>query len=283
MHDVPDHARPEKRTPTASVAAVALRDPHGGCLPGVVYLVGAGPGAPDLITLRGHRLLASADVVVHDALVEPALYVDLPAEKVDVGKRAGVHALPQDEICALLARMAQQGRRVVRLKGGDPFVLGRGSEEALFLAERGVPHLVVPGISSAIAGPLLAGIPVTHRGVADAFCVVSAHPREGVRDFNVPPYREQLTVVLLMGVRSLGAWIPALRSAGWPGETPLAFVEWAGRPQQRALRTTLAEAENTAAEAALAAPAVAVVGGVAALAAGDSEPPYFGQGPSFQV
>lgn len=240
--------------------------------PGVVYLVGAGPGAADLITVRGARLLASADVVVHDALVEPALYEGLAAERIDVGKRAGVHALPQAEICALLVQLARQGRAVVRLKGGDPFVLGRGSEEALFLEEAGVPHVVVPGISSAIAAPLLAGIPVTHRGVADAFCVVSAHPRSEERAFNLPAYRPGLTLVLLMGVRSLGDWLPALRAAGWPATTPLAFVEWAGRPEQRCLRTTLAEATATAEAAQLVAPAVAVIGAVAALRAGVTAP-----------
>lgn len=257
-------------TETASLPDLELRDADGGCLPGVVYLVGAGPGAADLITVRGARLLATADVVVHDALVEPALYATLACERIDVGKRAGVHALPQVEICALLVQLAQQGRRVVRLKGGDPFVLGRGSEEAIHLAEAGVPHQVVPGISSAIAAPLLAGIPVTHRGIADAFCVVSAHPRDNDRSFNVPPYRPGLTVVLLMGVRSLDGWLAALGAQGWPAEIPIAFVEWAGRPQQRCIRTTLAEAKTTTAEAALAAPAVAVVGEVATLAAGVS-------------
>ncbi len=236
-----------------------------GCTVGSVHLVGAGPGAADLITVRGDRLLRSADVIVHDALVDPALYEGLQAEIIDVGKRSGDHTLPQDEICALLVQLARQGRRVVRLKGGDPFVLGRGSEEAIALAEAGVPCEVVPGVSSAIAGPALGGIPVTHRGVADAFCVVSAHPRDHDVPFTLPAFRERLTVVLLMGVRSVADWSSALIQRGWPGSTPVAWVVWAGRADQRVLQATLATAVEQAELQGLSAPAVAVVGAVAGL------------------
>lgn len=243
------------------------------CAVGSVYLVGAGPGAADLITVRGDRLLRSADVIVHDALVDPALYEGLSAEIIDVGKRSGDHTLPQDEICALLVQLARKGRRVVRLKGGDPFVLGRGSEEAAALAEAGVPCEVVPGVSSAIAGPALGGIPVTHRGVADAFCVVSAHPRDHEVPFTLPAFRERLTVVLLMGVRNVADWSAALMQRSWPGSTPIAWVIWAGRADQRVIRATLATAVEQANEQGLSAPAVAVVGGVAGLPTFDAGGP----------
>lgn len=232
---------------------------------GKVYLVGAGPGAVDLITVRGQRLLLAADAVVHDALVEPDLYQGLSATLYDVGKRAGVHALPQDEISALLVELAKAGLQVVRLKGGDPFVLGRGSEEALALAQANVPYEVVPGVSSAIAAPLLAGIPVTHRGVADAFCVVSAHPREADLAFTLPAFRPRLTVVIMMGVGNVAAWSAALQQCGWPSDTPVAWVMWAGRPEQRRIDGFLVSAAQDAQAGGLVAPAVAVVGGVANL------------------
>jgi uroporphyrin-III C-methyltransferase len=154
---------------------------------------------------------------------------------------------------------------VVRLKGGDPFVLGRGSEEALALAAAGVPFELVPGLSSATAGPLLAGIPLTHRGVADAFCVVSAHPRELDASFTLPRWRARLTVVVLMGVRTAPRWTAALLAGGWPAETPMAWVMWAARAEQRSARATLGRAVEAATAHGIDAPAVAVVGGVAGL------------------
>ena len=240
---------------------------EGSALAGVVYLVGAGPGAPDLITLRGWRLLQTCDVVVHDSLADDRLYQDLGCERVDVGKRAGNHKRTQAQINALLVSLAQAGRKVVRLKGGDPFVLGRGSEEGAWLAEHDVPCMAIPGVSSAVGGPLLAGIPVTHRGLADAFCVVSAHPRGDDKTFTFPPYQPTLTVVVLMGVRQLPRWREALATLGYPDDLPVAFVTWAGRPQQRTLRTTLATCEVDAAAFGLTAPPVAVIGRVAALEA----------------
>jgi uroporphyrin-III C-methyltransferase len=143
---------------------------------GYVWIVGAGPGAPDLITLRGWRALREADVVLYDSLVDPSLLDGLPAVRVFVGKRCGAHAIAQERIFELLARLALEGRRVVRLKGGDPSVLGRGGEEALRLTELGVAYEIVPGVTSATAVPVLAGIPVTHRSVADSFLVATAHP-----------------------------------------------------------------------------------------------------------
>jgi len=243
-----------------------------GCaLPGVVYLVGAGPGAADLITLRGYRLLQSCDVVVFDSLADDRLHNELSCDKIDVGKRAGHHKLSQDQINSLLVDLSQQGKSVVRLKGGDPFVLGRGSEEAAWLADHGVRCLAVPGVSSSVGGPLLAGIPVTHRGLADAFCVVSAHPRGTDRSFSFPAYHPQMTVVVLMGVHALQRWQQALIALKYPGEIPVAFVTWAGRPQQRTLRTTLEACVRDAATHGLSAPTVAVIGQVAAL---EAVPPY---------
>ncbi len=279
--DEPQTLASERRAParaSAHESPASATDPTASrrCEPGKVYLVGAGPGAADLITVRGMRLLESADVVVHDALVDPELYVHLAAERIDVGKRSGDHTLPQDEISEILIRLARAGRRVVRLKGGDPFVLGRGSEEALALCEAGVPCEVVPGVSSALAVPALGGIPVTHRGVADAFCVVSGHPRDLDDAFTLPRHRARLTVVVLMGVRTAGRWAGELLARGWPGDTPLAFVVWGGRPEQRVVRTALGEVAGRSAEdlqsLGVAAPAVAVIGAVAALSAAIRSP-----------
>ena len=237
--------------------------PHIELAAGEVALVGAGPGASDLITARGARVLAQCDVVVHDSLVDPSLYSHLDCELIDVGKRAGNHKLPQPEINALLVRLAKQGKRVVRLKGGDPFVLGRGSEEAQFLHAHGVPTYVVPGVTSAVAAAELAGIPVTHRGVADAFAVISAHPRAEGTPFTIPPFHEKMTVVLLMGVSSLARWREAFSSAGYPDSLPVAFITWAGWPQQQVRRSTLGQCLSLA--EVLQAPTVTVVGHVAAI------------------
>ncbi len=233
--------------------------------PGTVYLVGAGPGAPDLLTLRALRLLQSADVVVHDSLVLPEMYADLSARCIDAGKRSGDHGLGQQGIHALLIDLARQCNAVVRLKGGDPYVLGRGSEEALALAEAGVPCEVVPGVSSSLAAPLLAGIPLTHRGVADSFCVVSAHPQHEGQRPAIPPFEPRRTLVILMGVHTLPHWLPQLRALGYPGDLPIAFLMHASWPQARAWQSTLATCEADIAVHKLSAPAVAVIGNVVAL------------------
>lgn len=235
--------------------------------PGTVYLVGAGPGAADLLTVRGWRLLQQADVVVCDDLVDPDACQGLAAEIVQVGKRGGQKHTPQEAIHELLIARARAGQVVVRLKGGDPFVLGRGSEEVLALAAAGVPCEVVPGLSSSLAAPLLAGIPVTHRGIADAFCVVSAHPRlEGAP--SLPPYHPRRTLVVLMGVATLGQWLPLLAGLGYPPELPLAVVTWAGRPEQRVLVTDIGHVLQRAAQAPLHSPSVIVIGQVVALRPG---------------
>lgn len=238
---------------------------HRPARPGTVYLVGAGPGATDLLTLRALRLLQAADVVVHDSLVAPEIYADLSATCVDVGKRSGNHRYGQTEINALLIDLARQQQIVVRLKGGDPYVLGRGSEEALALAAAGVPCEVVPGVSSSIAAPLLAGIPLTHRGVAESFCVVSAHPQPEGQAPAIPPFDARRTLVILMGVHTLAHWLPHLRALGYPADLPIAFVMHASWPQARTWQSTLVNCEADVATNPLSAPAVAVVGYVVAL------------------
>ncbi len=230
---------------------------------GTVYLVGAGPGAADLLTIRALRLLQTADVVVHDSLVSPDVYADLPARCIDAGKRSGNHGLGQAGINRLLIDLAQQQNAVVRLKGGDPYVLGRGSEEALALAAAGVPCEVVPGVSSALAAPLFAGIPLTHRGLADSFCVVSAHPAEQLPA--LPPFDPRRTLVILMGVHTLPRWLPELREQGYPGDLAIAFVMHASWPQARAWQSTLERCEADLATHLLTSPAVAVIGHVVTL------------------
>lgn len=195
---------------------------------GFVSLVGAGPGDPELLTLRALRRLRDADLVLNDALVQADLLGLAPkAQRFYVGKRAGRHSIDQDGINGLLIRAAKRGQRVVRLKCGDPFVLGRGGEEALALEAAGVAYEVVPGISSAIAAPALAGIPVTHRGIASGFAVVSGHAREAYAPILDGIAPGSLTLVVLMGVRSRGAIAAHLVARGWSPTTPAAIVHGA--------------------------------------------------------
>ncbi|MCI0343702.1 MAG: uroporphyrinogen-III C-methyltransferase [Planctomycetales bacterium] len=192
---------------------------------GFVSLVGAGPGDPELLTLRAARRLGEADVVFHDALVSPeALRLARGARLVYVGKRAGRESMRQETINRLLVRAARRGLRAVRLKCGDPFVLGRGGEEALALAEAGVPFEVVPGVTSAVAGPALAGIPVTHRGLASGFVVVSGHAEAAYGPIlrALPP--GSATVVVLMGLANRAGIAATLLEAGWGAGTPAAVV-----------------------------------------------------------
>ncbi len=232
---------------------------------GQVMLVGAGPGAADLITLRGYRALQAADVVLYDNLIDYSILDDLKAEQIYVGKRSGAHSIPQERICELLSRHAMAGKLVVRLKGGDPTVLGRGGEEAIHLARLGIPVTLVPGVSNSIAAPELAGIPVTHRGIADSFCVVSAHRRGEERVFSLPPYHPRTTIVVMMGVGTLPDWQPQLLGLGYPAELPIAFVTEAGRPEQSVLVSTLGCAVDDAAKAELRTPTTAVIGEVVTL------------------
>jgi uroporphyrin-III C-methyltransferase/precorrin-2 dehydrogenase/sirohydrochlorin ferrochelatase len=234
---------------------------------GRVALVGGGPGADDLITVRGRALLAAADVVVTDRLGPRGLLQTLGSdvEVVDVGKTPGNHPVSQERINELLVHHARLGKRVVRLKGGDPFVLGRGGEEALHCIEHGVPVEVVPGVTSAVSVPAAAGIPVTHRGIAASFVVASAH--EGAEHVlaAAADAAPDATLVLLMGVTRLADTASALIAAGRPADTPVALVENGWTPQQRTTTTTLANAARDAVEAGVRAPAVVVVGEVVRL------------------
>src|SRR5690242_1095864 len=235
----------------------------------MVYLVGAGPGDPGLITVRGRELLDSCDAIVYDALANPTLLVGLDGERYDVGKRGGsTDSARQEEIGALLVRLAREGKRVVRLKGGDPFVFGRGSEEAQVLAEAGIPFEVVPGITAGIAAPAYAGIPVTHRGLSTSVTFVTGHedPTKGAPTVDWDALaRSGSTLVLYMGVRSLPRIVAALRSAGMGDETPAAAVQWGTHAAQRTLVATLATIERCVDEAELTAPVIFVIGAVAAL------------------
>ena len=227
-----------------------------------VALVGAGPGDPDLLTVRAARLLAAADVVVHDALVgSGVLDVVAPsAELIDVGKRPG-RPVPQELISTLLVSLARSGRRVVRLKGGDPFVFGRGGEEAQALLDAGVPFEVVPGVTSAIAAPAAAGVPVTHRGVAAAFTVVTGHRRAGEPDVDWRALaRVGSTVVVLMGVSQRATIATELIAGGLDPATPVAAIRSATTSEEVVARCRLDELAATRVES----PAVLVIGAVAA-------------------
>jgi uroporphyrin-III C-methyltransferase/precorrin-2 dehydrogenase/sirohydrochlorin ferrochelatase len=230
---------------------------------GSVALVGGGPGDPGLITTRGRRLLAEADVVVVDRLAPRGLLDELDEDVlvIDAGKTAGHHPLPQEEINRLLVEHAQAGRRVVRLKGGDPFVLGRGGEEAIACLAAGVPVEVVPGVTSAIAVPAAAGIPVTHRGLARQVTIASGH--EGLDWASLGAVEG--TLVLLMAVSALAEATGALVAAGKPSTTPAAIVESGCTPQQRTTVGTLDTIAALAKERQVQAPAVLVVGDVVSL------------------
>lgn len=237
---------------------------------GWVALVGGGPGDPGLITVRGRRLLAEADVVVVDKLAPRALLDELDAavEVVDAGKAPHAHNLTQTEINALLVHHARAGRRVVRLKGGDPFVFGRGGEEVAACVAAGVPVSVVPGVSSALAAPAAAGIPVTHRGLAQEFTVVSAHVEPGHPDSSLDwgaLARTRGTLVLLMAVGRLPAITAELLARGRDPRTPAAVIASGTTPEQIVVRAALSDLPAAAAR--VAPPAVVVVGDVAGLGA----------------
>jgi uroporphyrinogen III methyltransferase / synthase len=235
---------------------------------GKVYLVGAGPGDPELMTLKAKRLLGEADVVLFDRLLDPRMLDGVRAELIDVGKNAGRHKLNQDGINRLLIEKAQAGNIVVRLKGGDPYLFGRGGEEALALIEKGIPFEVVPGVTSSIAAPGLAGIPVTHRGVASSLTIVTGHEEPGKEtplDWSAIASLGG-TLVVLMGVSRLEQNAAALIAAGKPPGTPAAMVEKGGWPEQRMISSTLGDIARKAKEEGIESPAILVVGEVVALA-----------------
>ncbi|GGK58198.1 uroporphyrinogen-III C-methyltransferase [Ornithinimicrobium pekingense] len=230
---------------------------------GWVALVGAGPGDDGLLTRRAAQLLASADVVVTDRLVPQGVLEALPGTVtvVDVGKTPGHHLVPQDEINRILVEHGSAGRGVVRLKGGDPYVLGRGGEERLACERAGVPVEVVPGVTSAVSVPAAAGIPVTHRGVARGFTVVTGHEQIAA----VPPGADH-TLVLLMGVATLRETAARLVARGRPAGCPVGIVERGWTPEQRVTLGTLADIADLAERVGVASPAVVVVGDVVRLA-----------------
>ena len=232
---------------------------------GFVSLVGAGPGDPELLTLRALRRLRDADLVLNDALVPADLLELAPkAQRFYVGKRAGRHSIDQDEIHRLMIRAAQRDQRVVRLKCGDPFVLGRGGEEALALEAAGIAFEVVPGLSSALAAPALAGIPVTHRGISAGFAVVSGHAESAygpILDGIVP---NALTIVVLMGVGTRAAIAARLIARAWPATTPAAIVHSASQADSITWIGTLAGLGDASFSAEL--PGVIVIGEVVSLA-----------------
>jgi uroporphyrin-III C-methyltransferase/precorrin-2 dehydrogenase/sirohydrochlorin ferrochelatase len=232
---------------------------------GTVHLVGAGPGDPELLTLRAARLIAAADVIVYDRLANPAVldHARPGVTRIYVGKARASHTLPQDEINALLVRLAREGRRVVRLKGGDPFVFGRGGEEAEALAAHGVPFEIVPGITAATGIAASTAIPLTHRDVAQSVTFVTGHLQDGTMDLDWPALaRPHQTIVVYMGLLGLPILCRELVAHGLAATTPAAVVEHGTLPQQRIVAGTLADLPGLAFDARIAPPALVIVGDV---------------------
>jgi uroporphyrin-III C-methyltransferase/precorrin-2 dehydrogenase/sirohydrochlorin ferrochelatase len=235
---------------------------------GRVYLVGAGPGNPDLLTLRALRLMQQADVVLHDHLVSDAVLalVHADAERIYVGKQESNHALPQEEINALLVQLASQGKRVLRLKGGDPFMFGRGGEEVEALAAHRIAFEVVPGITSAAGASTFAGIPLTHRDHAQSCVFVTGHRREGGAEMDWTALaRPCQTVVIYMGLGMLPEISRRLVEHGRAADTPAAIIERATTPAQRVVVGSLATLPDLAKAHAVKPPALVIVGEVVAL------------------
>lgn len=236
------------------------------CL-GKVYLVGAGPGDPGLMTLKGKGILECADVVIYDALVSPQILamINPLAEKIDAGKRMGRHSMLQENTTQLLIEKAQTQAVVVRLKGGDPFVFGRGGEEMQDLVAAGVPVEVVPGVTSGIAAPAYAGIPLTHRDYSSSVTFVTGHESSGKYrpkvDWSSIAHGSE-TIVIYMGVHNLPHIVPELCAAGLSQETPVALIRWGTRPEQEELIGTLETIVEQVEASQFGAPAIAVIGNV---------------------
>ncbi len=235
---------------------------------GEVYLVGAGPGDPDLVTFRAFRLMQKADVVLYDRLTDEKILnlVRREADRIYVGKRPENHELPQEEISALLVRLALEGKRVLRLKGGDPFVFGRGGEEIETLAEHGIPFQVCPGVTAAIGASSYAGIPLTHRDHAHACVFVTGHGKDGRMDLDwAALVKPRQTIAVYMGLRNLEALTREFIAHGASPELPAAIVDNATRPSQRVVVATLATLATKAARAGLNGPSIVILGTVVAL------------------
>lgn len=236
--------------------------------PGKVYLVGAGPGHPELLTVKAAALIKSGDVIIYDRLIqEEVLALARPsAERIYMGKPVGKHESRQDEVNELLVRKAREGKSVIRLKGGDPFVFGRGGEEAEYLAEHGIPFEVIPGVCSALSAPLSAGIAVTHRDVASSLVIVTGHNADGTEarmDWEALARID--TLVFLMGVHNLDKITRKLIAAGRPSDTPAAMIQMAFWPGERTVTGTLAGIAEECRRAAIQAPATLVIGEVVRL------------------
>jgi uroporphyrin-III C-methyltransferase/precorrin-2 dehydrogenase/sirohydrochlorin ferrochelatase len=261
-----EERRADGRSPAAAAEGIERHLQDEIVRVGHVSLVGAGPGDPGLLTRTALARLRRADLVLYDALVDPrVLALARHAQRFYVGKRAGRHALSQDEIHALMVRAAKRGRRVVRLKGGDPFVLGRGGEEALALQAAGIPFDIVPGVTSVVAAPAAAGIPLTHRGLSAAFFVVSGHDREVFSAAIGAITPNQITLVVLMGYQRRAILAAQLLDKGWREDTPAAVVADGTLPSASVWRGTLGDLAAGRMTARTTAPALIVVGAVAAL------------------
>jgi uroporphyrin-III C-methyltransferase len=233
---------------------------------GKVFLVGAGPGGPELITVRGLKVLQQASIVLYDRLVHPQLLQEAPADakQLYVGKEESLHCVPQRQINQLLVAYARRGECVVRLKGGDPFVFGRGGEEAEALAAAGVPFEIIPGVSSALAAPAYAGIPVTHRRYASSFAVITGHEengRETKHDWAKLAGAVD-TLVVLMGLKTLPQIVSQLLSHGRAPDTPVALIRWGTRSEQETLVGTLQDIVGRAARRRFSPPVVTIIGEV---------------------
>lgn len=239
---------------------------------GKVTLVGAGPGGLDLLTLGGKRALMGCDVVLFDRLISQEILDIIPkkTERIDVGKTVGNHPMPQDKINTKLVTLAQEGKWVVRLKGGDNFLFGRGGEELALLQDKNIPFEVIPGVSSALAVPAFAGIPVTHRGVASSLHLFTGHKKQGEPlNFNYFLLKDLVlksgTLVFLMSVSTAKEIMNGLLEAGLPPNTPSGVVEYGGRPEQRVFRSTVAFLADTAEKENIKSPSILLVGAVCAL------------------